>query len=92
MNTPYLLLFNIKMGNNLACMPCKRNTTDTLLPTAKMIQQRARGSKSISKDHFKILRVIGRGSFGKVFLVKKRDTKELFAMKVLKKENVIARN
>lgn len=49
-------------------------------------------SKEINKDHFKILRVIGRGSFGKVFLVQKRDTKELFAMKVLKKEDVLNRN
>ena len=46
----------------------------------------------VSKESFKIIRVIGRGSFGKVFLVKKRDSHELFAMKVLKKENVIARN
>lgn len=46
----------------------------------------------ISKESFKILRVIGRGSFGKVLLVLKKDTKELFAMKVLKKENILARN
>jgi serine/threonine protein kinase len=49
-------------------------------------------TKVINKESFKILKVIGRGSFGKVFLVKKRDTKELYAMKVLRKENVIARN
>ena len=53
---------------------------------------RSSKSKSISKDSFKILKVIGKGSFGKVFLVRKRDTKELLAMKVLKKENVISRN
>jgi serine/threonine protein kinase len=49
-------------------------------------------SKNISKDHFKIIKVIGRGSFGKVFLVQKKDTKEHFAMKVLKKENIYNRN
>ena len=38
------------------------------------------------------LQVIGRGSFGKVMLVRKKDTKAIYAMKILKKENIIARN
>ena len=45
-------------------------------------------SKAININHFEIVKVIGRGSFGKVFLVKKKDTEELFAMKVLKKESI----
>ena len=47
---------------------------------------------AIGKDSFRILKVIGRGSFGKVFLVEKKDSKEIFAMKVLKKENILQRN
>lgn len=39
-----------------------------------------------------ILQVIGRGSFGKVMLVRKKDTKAIYAMKILRKENIIARN
>ena len=41
-------------------------------------------SKSININHFNIVKVIGRGSFGKVYLVQKVDTEEFFAMKVLK--------
>jgi len=44
-------------------------------------------TKEINKDDFRILKVIGRGSFGKVFLVRKTDNQRLFAMKTLKKEN-----
>ena len=44
------------------------------------------------KEDFRILKVIGRGSFGKVFLVEKKETGEIFAMKVLKKENILERN
>ena len=44
---------------------------------------------SISTDDFKILKVIGRGSFGKVYLVQKRDTGQHFAMKTLKKEHIL---
>ena len=45
-------------------------------------------SKTININHFDIVRVIGRGSFGKVYLVKKKDSEEFFAMKVLKKEAI----
>ena len=41
-------------------------------------------SKSINVNHFNTIKVIGRGSFGKVYLVQKFDTHEFYAMKVLK--------
>jgi serine/threonine protein kinase len=44
---------------------------------------------SVSVTDFDLLKVVGKGAFGKVFLVKKRegnDTDKLFAMKVLDKE------
>ena len=46
----------------------------------------------VSKDDFKIVKVIGRGTFGKVFLVKKKDTQMAYAMKVLKKSQVGHKN
>ena len=49
-------------------------------------------SADISIDSFKILKVIGRGSFGKVFLVQKKDSLEYFAMKTLKKDVILRRN
>eukprot|EP00535_Pseudo-nitzschia_heimii_P011815 CAMPEP_0197198956 /NCGR_PEP_ID=MMETSP1423-20130617/33638_1 /TAXON_ID=476441 /ORGANISM="Pseudo-nitzschia heimii, Strain UNC1101" /LENGTH=663 /DNA_ID=CAMNT_0042652803 /DNA_START=80 /DNA_END=2071 /DNA_ORIENTATION=- len=43
-------------------------------------------------DAFKMIKVIGKGSFGKVFLVKEIKTSQMFALKVLKKDNIIKRN
>ncbi|GMH87084.1 hypothetical protein TrST_g9987 [Triparma strigata] len=45
-----------------------------------------------SLNSFKIIKVIGKGSFGKVFLVREKLTGEMFALKVLRKDNIIKRN
>ena len=46
----------------------------------------------ISKADFNFLKVIGRGSFGKVYMVKKRGTSNVYALKTLNKEVVAKRN
>jgi len=42
--------------------------------------------KGISLDDFELLRVIGRGSYAKVLMVELKETKRVYAMKVIKKE------
>ena len=49
-------------------------------------------NKKISKNDFYILKVIGRGSFGKVYLVRKKDSGKPYAMKILKKDQLIKKN
>ncbi|KAI9317060.1 kinase-like domain-containing protein [Dichotomocladium elegans] len=49
-------------------------------------------SQPISFDSFELLRVIGRGSFGKVYVVRKKDTNRIYAMKVLRKSRIISRS
>ena len=48
--------------------------------------------KKIGCEDFKILRLLGKGSFGKVFLVQKKDDKIYYAMKVLNKETIYRKN
>lgn len=48
--------------------------------------------KSVNLDSFHILKVLGRGGFGKVYLVEHNDTKELYAMKSIKKDILIEEN
>ena len=48
--------------------------------------------KKISLDDFIRLKVIGRGSFGKVYLVRKRDTGMCYALKILKKDQLVKKN
>ena len=55
---------------------------------SSFLKENSIGSYPITPVHlnsFSIEKLIGRGSYAKVFLVTKKDTGELFAMKVLKK-------
>ena len=44
----------------------------------------------VSIEEFEKLKVLGRGNFGKVLLVRKRDTQRLYAMKTLRKDRLVA--
>ena len=49
----------------------------------------ASGKKTFGPDDFEILKLIGKGTFGQVFQVRKRDTKRIYAMKVLSKKVIV---
>ncbi|KAG8906474.1 hypothetical protein FRB99_006789 [Tulasnella sp. 403] len=40
---------------------------------------------------FEFLKLIGRGTFGRVFQVRKKDTRRIYAMKILSKKEIIAK-
>jgi len=46
----------------------------------------------LSIDDFTVIKVVGKGSYGKVLLVRKNDDSTILAMKVLKKKHMIKRN
>jgi Protein kinase domain len=54
--------------------------------------RRHSGSIGMNLDSFRLLSVLGRGHFGKVILSQYRNTGEYFAIKALKKGDIIARD
>jgi len=47
---------------------------------------------SVNLNDFALLKVLGRGAFGKVMLVKKKDTQEQFALKSMKKAELVQKD
>ena len=52
----------------------------------------ARKETPVTLDDFDLLKVVGRGSFGKVMQVRKKDSGEVLAMKILVKSAIFQRN
>ncbi|XP_071689806.1 serine/threonine-protein kinase AtPK2/AtPK19-like [Rutidosis leptorrhynchoides] len=52
------------------------------------------GSKveSIGLEDFEVMKVVGQGAFGKVYQVRKRDTLDIYAMKVVRKDKIVEKN
>ncbi|KAJ5105776.1 Serine/threonine-protein kinase 32B [Penicillium alfredii] len=44
---------------------------------------------AVNLNHFRLLRVVGKGAFGKVRIVEKKDTGLTFALKYIRKEEVV---
>lgn len=51
----------------------------------------SKNKQVVTKDDFELLTVIGKGSFGKVMQVRKKDDGKIYAMKVLRKDTIVAR-
>lgn len=71
------------------------DTTQALVPEVTRSQpmiEPISAPITLSTDDFRIEKMIGKGSFGKVFLVTKKDSGVLYAMKVLRKEMIERRN
>ncbi|KAG8863741.1 hypothetical protein FRB96_007578 [Tulasnella sp. 330] len=48
-------------------------------------------ARRLGPRDFEFLKLIGRGTFGRVFQVRKKDTRRIYAMKILSKKEIIAK-
>ena len=63
-----------------------------MLSTGEFSNDPNYSSTEVNIDDFKIEAVIGRGSFGKVYHVYKKDDGKVYAMKTLKKDMILRKN
>ncbi|PUU73782.1 kinase-like domain-containing protein [Tuber borchii] len=56
------------------------------------IEYRRNQDMPLTIEDFELLKVVGKGSFGKVMQVKKRDTQRVYALKTIRKAHIISRS
>ncbi|KAG0142883.1 hypothetical protein CROQUDRAFT_724875 [Cronartium quercuum f. sp. fusiforme G11] len=69
-------------------------TSTTSINTKFHLQVTFKKSQNIplTIDSFELLQVIGKGSFGKVMQVRKKDTGRIYAMKTIRKAHIVSRS
>ncbi|WPG99412.1 Hypothetical protein R9X50_00222600 [Acrodontium crateriforme] len=63
--------------------------TGALRIGVKFVEHRQR---SLKMEDFDLLKVVGKGSFGKVMQVMKKDTQRIYALKTIRKQHIISRS
>ena len=62
------------------------DVSEVLKPT---LDKFSKMTEKIGIDDFILVKTLGRGTFGKVMLVQKKDNKKYYAMKSIRKENIL---
>ncbi|CAI2380428.1 unnamed protein product [Moneuplotes crassus] len=74
-------------------VPCTK--VDVPVPKRKQInlQETCKDkAQKVGPKSFSVIKLLGTGSFGEVYLVEKRTSGKLYAMKILKKDRIIGKN
>ena len=81
-----------KINNNNTSLTNKNKCNSTFNFTMAEAQINKTKEEKISPSNFICLALLGKGSFGEVYLVQNKNTKENYAMKVLRKERIMNQN
>ena len=57
--------------------------------TTMLFKKEKKDEQDICIEDFELLKILGKGAFGKVILAQKKDTKKTYAIKVLNKKHII---
>lgn len=88
-NRLFSIIISSKESLNFACDSSIDSTSWITSLKNQCIEANQSTNCSLSIDDFIIISVIGRGYYGKVMLVQKRDSGELYALKTIQKSRLI---
>ena len=81
-----------ELENNLAQADEDMNPESQLMKQRAELELQQQQIESVSPTDFAPIQLLGKGSFGEVYLVQMRQNKKLYAMKVLQKDSIFDRH
>ena len=81
-----------ELENNLAQADEDMNPESQLMKQWAELELQQQQIESVSPTDFAPIQLLGKGSFGEVYLVQMRQNKKLYAMKVLQKDSIFDRH
>jgi serum/glucocorticoid-regulated kinase 2 len=86
-------VFNTSDSSRVAGFDLGVSSDPRVAPSSSTLstEESSLSTSKVSLDDFVLLKTVGKGSFGKVVMVRKRDDQRVYAMKILKKEMVLKR-
>ena len=85
----YLTIMNVEKFHDNVKNDEERKTELRKRTTVLFDKGKKDANKDICIEDFELLKVLGKGAFGKVMLAQKKDNKKIYAIKVLKKQEII---
>ncbi|KAL7637343.1 UNVERIFIED_CONTAM: hypothetical protein RMT77_012069 [Armadillidium vulgare] len=89
---PYLREFDTSKNFPVFDVPNSDDRDPDAMSISTPSSARPRSKKKISLDSFEFLKVLGKGTFGKVILCREKSSKRLYAIKILRKDVIINRD
>ncbi|OAV91674.1 AGC/AKT protein kinase [Puccinia triticina 1-1 BBBD Race 1] len=90
-----LLISSVTFSPNIQA----KGVTDAWYPASSgegrfhvQVMYKASANDPLTIDSFELLKVIGKGSFGKVMQVRKKDTGRIYALKTIRKAHIVSRS
>jgi len=90
-----LLIGSVTFSPNIQA----KGVTDAWYPASSgegkfhvQVMYKASANDPLTIDSFELLKVIGKGSFGKVMQVRKKDTGRIYALKTIRKAHIVSRS
>lgn len=84
----FLTIMNLEKYKDVVETENKRQT-EVRKKTTTIFKKSKSGTGEICIEDFELLKVLGKGAFGKVMLAQKKDNSRIYAIKVLKKQQIV---
>ena len=84
----YLVVMNLEKYQDNVKTDIERKT-EMRKRTTLLFGKENEQTKDLCIEDFELMKVLGKGAFGKVMLAQKKDNKRIYAIKVLKKQQIV---